>query len=135
MMKVSVVAALLAICTIGCAAQQKATAPVTITVNPALLVITPPNLPAGQAGVAYTATGGGPVALTATGGTAPYTWAVTAGALPGGVLLSSAGVFSGTPTAAGSFSFTVTCTDSASSSVAMKVEFKPEAKAASPPSR
>ena len=51
--------------------------------------------------------------LTAANGTAPYTWAITSGALPTGMALSSAGVLSGTPTAFGTFSFGVTVTDSA----------------------
>jgi hypothetical protein len=51
--------------------------------------------------------------LTAANGTAPYTWAITSGALPTGLSLSSAGVLSGTPTAFGTFNFTVTVTDSA----------------------
>jgi hypothetical protein len=49
--------------------------------------------------------------LTATGGTAPYAWALTSGRLPAGLSLSSAGVLTGTPTAAGSFPFDVTVTD------------------------
>jgi hypothetical protein len=61
--------------------------------------------PAGQAGVAYTDT------LTATGGTAPYTWSVNAGSLPPGITLSSAGVLAGTPTTAGSYPFTVNVID------------------------
>lgn len=48
--------------------------------------------------------------LAATGST-PIVWAVTAGALPAGLVLSSAGVLSGTPTAAGLFSFTVTASN------------------------
>ena len=55
--------------------------------------------------------------LTASGGTAPYTYAVTAGALPAGVALSSAGGLSGVPTASESFNFTVTVTDSSGSKV------------------
>jgi hypothetical protein len=51
--------------------------------------------------------------LTATGGTAPYTFAVTAGALPPGLTLSPAGLLSGIPTRAGGYTFTVTATDSA----------------------
>src|SRR6185295_19460891 len=51
--------------------------------------------------------------LTASGGTAPYTWSVTAGALPGGLQLSAGGSISGTPTATGSFNFTVQVADSA----------------------
>ena len=65
------------------------------------------TLTAGAQTVAY-----GPVAFTATGGTGPYTYAVTGGALPGGLTLSTGGSLSGTPTASGTFSFTVTATDS-----------------------
>jgi hypothetical protein len=55
----------------------------------------------------------GPSSFTfsATGGTAPYTWAVTSGALPTGMSLSSSGVLSGRPTTSGRVTFTVTCTD------------------------
>jgi len=50
--------------------------------------------------------------LTAAGGRAPYTWAVTAGALPGGLsLAATSGMISGAPNASGNFSFTVTATD------------------------
>jgi len=49
--------------------------------------------------------------LTGAGGTGPYTFLVTAGALPPGMSLSSAGVLGGTPTATGSFTFTITTTD------------------------
>ncbi|MEZ0578734.1 M4 family metallopeptidase [Nocardioides sp. MH1] len=51
------------------------------------------------------------VTLSATGGTSPYTW--TATGLPGGLTVSSAGVISGTPTTAGTFSVTVTAKDAA----------------------
>jgi hypothetical protein len=61
--------------------------------------------PAGQVGVAYTAT------LTAAGGTAPYTWSVNAGSLPPGITLTPTGVLSGTPTTAGSYPFTVNVID------------------------
>ncbi len=52
--------------------------------------------------------------LTATGGTSPYTWAVTFGSLPTGLTLDATGLLHGTPTAAGTFSFTVQVTDSVS---------------------
>ena len=50
--------------------------------------------------------------ITAAGGTPPYTFAVTARTLPPGLTLSAAGAISGTPTAPGSYIFTITATDS-----------------------
>jgi hypothetical protein len=65
-------------------------------------------LPAGTVGVAYNQT------LTATGGTGPYTFAITSGAtVPDGFTLGTDGVLSGTPTVAGSFAFEVTARDTA----------------------
>ena len=63
-------------------------------------------LPQGMVGVAYTST-----TLQVIGGTGPYTWSAS-GNLPSGVSLSIAGGISGTPTAAGVFSFTVQVQDS-----------------------
>jgi hypothetical protein len=79
-----------------------------VTVAPPEITFTPTQVPATQAGVAYN------LALTAGGGTAPYTqFTVTAGALPAGLTLSAAGVLSGTTNVAdGPFDFTVTVTDS-----------------------
>ena len=51
--------------------------------------------------------------LAAIGGVPGYSWAVTSGSLPPGLSLSGPYVY-GTPTKAGSYSFTVTATDSAS---------------------
>ncbi|HEX9110253.1 MAG TPA: putative Ig domain-containing protein [Terriglobales bacterium] len=69
--------------------------------------ITNGNPPDGQLNNAYAFT------FTASGGTQPYAWSVSAGSLPKGFALSQAGVLSGTPTATGSFSFTVTVEDKA----------------------
>jgi len=50
----------------------------------------------------------------ASGGTPPYTWAVTSGALPSGLgLNSTTGLLSGTPMATGHSAFTIQVTDSA----------------------
>ena len=68
-----------------------------------------PAPPPGRLGVAYSDT------LSAGGGVAPYAWSVSAGALPAGMTLgASSGVLGGTPTAAGTFSFTVKVTDASS---------------------
>ena len=65
----------------------------------------------GEVGIAYV-----PVALSATGGVAPYRWAVVSGALPGGLTLGSDGSLSGTPTGGGTFTFTIQVADSGGSS-------------------
>ena len=52
-------------------------------------------------------------------GNGTLSYAMTAGALPTGVLLSSTGSLSGTPTVVGSFNFTVTLTDQTSQVVSL----------------
>jgi hypothetical protein len=59
------------------------------------------SLPDAVVAVAYSA------ALNASGGVPPYDWIVVSGALPPGIELSHDGVFSGTPTTEGDFTFTV----------------------------
>jgi len=50
--------------------------------------------------------------ITASGGAEPYTFTMTAGALPTGLSpITTGGVIAGTPTATGTFTFTVTATD------------------------
>ncbi|WP_295215675.1 putative Ig domain-containing protein [uncultured Brevundimonas sp.] len=82
----------------------------TFTVAAATVTVAPTTLPTGSAGTAYSQS------LSASGGTAPYSYAVTAGALPTGLTLSAVGLLTGTPTAGGSFTFTVTATDSSTGS-------------------
>ena len=77
----------------------------TINVSAPTVVVAPATLPDPVAGTAYAQT------VTATGGVGPYTFAVTAGALPGGISLSTSGAMSGAPNEIGSFNFTVTATD------------------------
>ena len=81
------------------------------------LAITTSSLPKGQVGTAYSAT------LAATGGSAPYTWALTSGTLPAGLTLkASTGAIGGTPTAAVSASaLTFTVTDSSSTALSKSV--------------
>jgi hypothetical protein len=70
------------------------------------LAISCNNPPGGYVGFPYSHL------LGASGGTPPYTFAITAGALPPGLALTAAnGLIAGTPTAAGSYSFTVQVTD------------------------
>jgi YD repeat-containing protein len=53
--------------------------------------------------------------LAAIGGTPPFTWSITSGALPAGLSIdSSSGTIQGTPTATGTSSFTVQVQDSVS---------------------
>jgi hypothetical protein len=78
----------------------------TLLVGPPTLGLAPASLPGGTRTVAYSAT------LVASGGTAPYSYAVTAGSLPGGLVLSGGGALTGTPTLVGSFNFSITATDS-----------------------
>jgi uncharacterized repeat protein (TIGR01451 family) len=90
---------------------KTATESLSITISPAALVCTAPTLAGGTVGTAYSAT----LAGSCTGGTTPYSYAVTTGTLPAGLTLAaSTGIISGTPTAAGTSSFTVTVTDSSS---------------------
>lgn len=76
-----------------------------------LAIVTQGPLFAGLVNVAYSAT------MVASGGTTPYTWSITAGTLPTGMSFSSAGVFSGTPTAAVLASLTIKVTDNVSAQV------------------
>ncbi|WP_345636969.1 putative Ig domain-containing protein [Rugosimonospora acidiphila] len=87
------------------ASSVSATQPVTLTIA-AAPTLTFPDPPAGKQYEPYQ------YQLTVTGGTAPFTWSVSAGSLPAGLsLVPSTGLLSGTPTAAGSFTFTVRVTD------------------------
>ncbi len=77
------------------------------------LKLSPANLSGGTQYQAYSAT------LTGSNGTTPYSWSYT-GALPPGLSFTPLGTtadISGTPTQAGTFSFTVTLTDSGAQSV------------------
>jgi len=83
-------------------------APGAFSVGAFTLAITTTSLPDAVVGKSY-----GPVILTATGGTTPYSWSVTTGTLPDGLLLDSgSGSIAGIPTAAASGALGITVTDS-----------------------
>jgi hypothetical protein len=103
--------------------QQSATKSLTITITaapPPLTITTTSPLPVGKVGDDYgTVTPAGPVTLTASGGTPPYTWSTTVSPpLPSGLSIDAAGTISGTPTVdEANISHTFTVADSASTSV------------------
>jgi acid phosphatase len=76
--------------------------------TPAPLAIATTSVPNGTVGQAYS------TQMNATGGTSPYTWSTSPGSLPAGLTLSAAGVIGGTPTTAGSSTFTATVSDASS---------------------
>lgn len=75
----------------------------SIVITNPRITITPSSLASGTAGVSYSASVG------ASGGVAPYTF--SASGLPSGLSMTPAGVISGTPAAAGSYSVSVTVVD------------------------
>lgn len=88
------------------ASGESATQALTVVIAPAP-TLTFPAPPQGQVGIGYS------IPLTVTGGTAPFTWSITAGSLPPGLTLNTGtGQLSGTPTLAGNYSFTVRVVDS-----------------------
>jgi hypothetical protein len=76
------------------------TTPPPAPVDADTLAIQTSAVPPGSVGAAYSTT------LTAIGGTAPYTWSITGGTLPPGLALGASGALSGTPSTAGTWSFT-----------------------------
>jgi hypothetical protein len=78
----------------------------TLTVGAPTISLAPTSLSNGSYAQVYTG-----AMLSATGGTGPYSFAVTSGTLPPGLSLASNGSLSGTPTLAGDYNFTVTATD------------------------
>jgi uncharacterized protein (TIGR03437 family) len=93
----------------GCGGERSYTLVLNNQVCPTL-TLNPATLPAGRVGTAYSQT------FSTTGGTAPYSydWLPT---LPPGLSLNANGSLSGTPTTAGSYSFTVGVNDSNSCNV------------------
>ncbi|MEP7339749.1 MAG: putative Ig domain-containing protein [Acidobacteriota bacterium] len=81
------------------------TASYTLTINCPAITVNPASLPNATTDASYSQT------LTASGGTAPYSFAVSSGALPTGLTLAPGGGLSGAPSQSGTFNFTVTATD------------------------
>lgn len=71
----------------------------------ALDITTPNSMPNGVIGVPYT------TSFAASGGVGPYTFAVSGGTVPTGLTLNTAGVWTGSPSIAGTFNFNVTVSD------------------------
>jgi Putative Ig domain len=95
-----------------------ASASLSISVTAAPLVITTGSvLPTGSIGAPYS------VKLAADGGLTPYSWSLTAGALPAGLKLHATGVISGTPAGAAASTFTVQVSDAENPSVTRSATF------------
>ena len=105
---------LVAGCGAGSSADTSTNSPPPPPPSPLTITSGPPS--AGTLQVAY---GGGSsgFSLTASGGKSPYTWswaAAPGSSLPPGLRISTAGVISGTPTAAGTYNVAITVVDSES---------------------
>ncbi len=89
--------------------QLTASQPLSITIAPAALAIGTTSLPGGQVGVAYSQS------VSASGGTTPYTWSISNGSLPDGLVIDpSTGAITGTPkpdAGGATATFTVQVTD------------------------
>ena len=86
----------------------------SVAQNPPITITTSATLPEATAGTAYRQM------LALQGGEAPFLWSMPAGALPAGVTLSFDGIVSGTPAAAGTYTFTAQVTDVAGTVAAQK---------------
>jgi hypothetical protein len=95
--------------------------------TPAALALNNPGSQSGTVGTAVSLT------LSASGGTAPYTFSATG--LPAGLSISSGGVISGTPTTIGTYTVTATVHDSASGTASATFGWTITAKSACSPSQ
>ena len=92
---------------------------------PAIQLPAPGLLSIGVIGTPYN------ISLAATGGAGTLSYSISAGALPGGLTINAAGSIVGTPTAPGTFNFTVLASDafgdSQTQSYSIKVNYPPVA--------
>ena len=106
--------------------QQNDTATYTLTIISGL-DITSTSTPDGKVGTPYS------TGLTPTGGTQPYKWSITGGALPAGLTLdANSGVISGTPTTQQVATFTIQIADSEGTPAAATKSFNINIAAAAP---
>jgi polysaccharide export outer membrane protein len=106
-MKTAILSVFLAVIAAATSPQDPAKPASAAPPSPPLSVLCAPAT-AIQLGVAYNST------VMASGGTGVYRFAITGGALPGGLALNpTTGAISGTPTVDGTFSYTVQAADSA----------------------
>jgi hypothetical protein len=77
----------------------------TLVISQSTLIVMPLVLPNGTLAQAYS------TPMSANGGTAPYTFSLSSGALPKGMTLSPSGALAGTPQQAGMFNVGVTAVD------------------------
>ncbi len=87
---------------LGACAQSPAT---TTSTSAGPLTISTSTLPDGRTGLSYSQT------VRASGGQTPYTWSISSGSLPDGLLFSSTGTISGITQKAGSFTITIQVKD------------------------
>lgn len=80
---------------------------VNVTVLPSTLAYTPSAPGPGAVGVAYSTTS----LASASGGSGTYSYVVVSGSLPPGLTFDANGTLRGTPTAPGTFNFTIRATD------------------------
>jgi hypothetical protein len=85
-------------------------------VNQLVIQASPTTVPDGTVGVVYA-----PLTFTATGGQLPYTWSAPnlSGLVPGMSFNASTATLSGTPTATGTYNFTVQLTDAVNRTVSL----------------
>ncbi|MGD0355485.1 MAG: putative Ig domain-containing protein [Dehalococcoidia bacterium] len=95
--------------------------------NSSALSITTSSFYAGAVGNSYSQT------LAASGGSGTYTFTITSGSLPAGLTLGSGGSITGTPTTAGTVSFTAQVSDSAQATSSRQFDITIDAPAATTP--